>query len=234
MSGLGGIQSGPNMLTELQQAHKPNLNALARKSINGLIHVVAPGIIPGPGVGIYRLLGCKGGSEKKNQISLQECYGIKTCLITDNSAHAKICSSLALDFYQYPSEISAGISKLSDVYANYDFLLFFSSHIERPARMREYYEKVKAIEEFDLHVVNLINFKSDVLAISGDCSIPTTTGTVSWHPVPILIYSHHCRYDYVQSFDEIACSHGGLGFLSSEVLMPLLMAHAGRSLPVSY
>ena len=37
IGGLGGMQSGPNMLTELQQAHRPNLNALMRKSVCGFI-----------------------------------------------------------------------------------------------------------------------------------------------------------------------------------------------------
>jgi len=44
---LGGVQFGPNSLTELHQAHTPNLDAMSKKSICGLMHPISPGITPG-------------------------------------------------------------------------------------------------------------------------------------------------------------------------------------------
>jgi len=55
--GLGGIQSGPNDLTELQQANKPNLDRLAAEGECGLMDPVAPGITPGSGPGHLGLFG---------------------------------------------------------------------------------------------------------------------------------------------------------------------------------
>lgn len=55
--GIGSIQSGPNSLTELQQADTPNLDQLAAEGTCGLMDPVAPGITPGSGPGHLGLFG---------------------------------------------------------------------------------------------------------------------------------------------------------------------------------
>ncbi|MDY6796152.1 MAG: 2,3-bisphosphoglycerate-independent phosphoglycerate mutase [Actinomycetota bacterium] len=57
MDGLGGLPHPETGLTELETARTPNLDALARDSICGLIHAVAPGITPGSGPGHLSLFG---------------------------------------------------------------------------------------------------------------------------------------------------------------------------------
>ncbi|MCD6285476.1 MAG: 2,3-bisphosphoglycerate-independent phosphoglycerate mutase, partial [Anaerolineae bacterium] len=56
MDGVGGLP-GPDGLTELEAAHTPNLDALAKKSIVGLSTPVRPGVIPGSGPGHVGLFG---------------------------------------------------------------------------------------------------------------------------------------------------------------------------------
>ena len=55
--GVGSIQSGPNDLTELQQARTPHLDQLAAEGTSGLMDPVAPGITPGSGPGHLALFG---------------------------------------------------------------------------------------------------------------------------------------------------------------------------------
>ncbi|HOI55958.1 MAG TPA: 2,3-bisphosphoglycerate-independent phosphoglycerate mutase [Phycisphaerae bacterium] len=55
--GIGSIQSGPNSLTELQQARTPNLDQLAAEGECGLLDPVMPGITPGSGPGHLGLFG---------------------------------------------------------------------------------------------------------------------------------------------------------------------------------
>jgi len=57
MDGLGGLPLEPGGPTELEAAHTPNLDALARESICGLSLPVGPGITPGSGPGHLALFG---------------------------------------------------------------------------------------------------------------------------------------------------------------------------------
>jgi len=56
MDGVGGLP-GPGGLTELEAAHTPNFDALARKGICGLSTPARPGITPGSGPGHVALFG---------------------------------------------------------------------------------------------------------------------------------------------------------------------------------
>ncbi|MDE2484000.1 MAG: 2,3-bisphosphoglycerate-independent phosphoglycerate mutase [candidate division NC10 bacterium] len=55
--GLGGLPRETDGRSEMEVAHLPNLDALAARSLCGLIDMVGPGIIPGSGPGHLALFG---------------------------------------------------------------------------------------------------------------------------------------------------------------------------------
>lgn len=57
IDGMGGLPDPGKGGTELQVAHTPNLDQIARESSCGLLEVVGPGIIPGSGPGHLALFG---------------------------------------------------------------------------------------------------------------------------------------------------------------------------------
>jgi len=57
MDGLGGLPMGGRELTELEAANTPNLDALARKSVCGLLDPIGYGISPGSGPAHFALFG---------------------------------------------------------------------------------------------------------------------------------------------------------------------------------
>jgi 2,3-bisphosphoglycerate-independent phosphoglycerate mutase len=161
--------------------------------------------------------------------SFQDVYGTRSASIAAYPMYrglAKLLGMQALDNSEDPAEKFDVMKKYR---GDYDF---FFIHVKKPDKAGEdgdFPTKVKSIEAVDAALPGLLEAEPDVLVVTGDHSTPWALANHSWHPVPTLLYSAHCRPDSVKTFGERACLAGGLGprFPASS-LMPLAMANALR------
>lgn len=216
-SGLGGVQSGPNMLTELQQAHIPNMDALMRRSTCGLIWPTDKGKSPNPQGSLTFLLGMSQGNSEIEKLA--------KCAIIESNAEKSFFAEAGFSVLESESNENM-VQLLEKNYSTFDIFVLYIEQTKTFGLQGEYYKKIIVLEQFDKHLQKIQALKPDVLVVTGDYSVPTELKKMSWHPVPVLLHSQHCRYDDVMLFDEISCRNGSLGHLYSWELMPIILANA--------
>jgi 2,3-bisphosphoglycerate-independent phosphoglycerate mutase len=120
------------------------------------------------------------------------------------------------------------IDALRKHYVHYDFFYFHVKQTDSRGEDGDFNAKVKVIEEVDSIIPAITQLTPDVLIVTGDHSTPATLKSHSWHTLPVLISSPYARVDQVKKFDELSCTQGGLGRISTIHLMSLALAHALR------
>jgi 2,3-bisphosphoglycerate-independent phosphoglycerate mutase len=108
---------------------------------------------------------------------------------------------------------------------------FFFVHVKKTDSYGEdgnFEGRIKVLEEVDPLISRLRALNPDVIAVTGDHSTPSPLKSHSWHPVPLMIYSRHCRADQVQAFNESALVAGGLGTIHGTEILPLMLANGLR------
>ena len=110
----------------------------------------------------------------------------------------------------------------------FDFFFIHYKWTDSAGEDGDFARKVKAIEQFDACLPELLELGPDVLVVTGDHSTPATMAAHSWHPVPLLIHGRHVRPDAQRHFTELECAPGGLGTMPAKEVLPLAFAHAGR------
>lgn len=117
---------------------------------------------------------------------------------------------------------------LKGAYADFDFFFVHFKKTDSTGEDGDFEAKVAATERFDAIVPTFLAVNPDVLVITGDHSTPSSLGSHSWHPVPVVLRAASARRDAVRAFGESHCLAGGLGRFRAMDLMPIMMAHAGR------
>ncbi len=131
------------------------------------------------------------------------------------------------DFTALPDTNVAGkVEAARKALEDHDFVLL---HIKGPdicAHDRDPHGKRDMIERIDAALEGLE--RSDfVIGVTGDHSTDSNTGRHCGNPVPSLLYSPNGRHDTVFTFNEAACSGGGLGRLSATGFLASLLDSMG-------
>ena len=161
--------------------------------------------------------------------SMEEIYGLRAAAIAAYPMYRGVAKLVGMEVLPTGETIEEEIDTLRAHWADYDFFFLHVKKTDSAGEDGNFEQKVSIIEQVDEIVVPaILQLKPDVVVVTGDHSTPALLRSHSWHPVPILLHSRHCRADAVKEFSERGCARGALGRFAATHIMPLAMANALR------
>ncbi|MBN2240924.1 MAG: 2,3-bisphosphoglycerate-independent phosphoglycerate mutase [Dehalococcoidales bacterium] len=162
--------------------------------------------------------------------SMQDMYKLNPAAVAVYPMYRGLARLVGMKVLETGSTVSDCFKTIRENYPEHDFFFVHYKPTDSSGEDGDFERKVKMIEELDGSIPSLVALNPDVIVVTGDHSTPALLAGHSWHPVPVLIRSAHCRRDSATEFSESACVTGGLGRISAVQLMPLVMANAMKLL----
>ncbi len=166
----------------------------------------------------------RGFSEKPNIPLFPVRYRLKALAIATYPMYRGIAKVLGMDVKHEPKDYVESIKILKDNYNDYQFFFFHVKETDLAGEDGNFPEKVRAIENVDNIVSEIMALNPQVLVITGDHSTPCSLKGHSWHPVPLMIVTKTGERDCL-AFNEKNCLLGSVGIIYSKQLMALALAH---------
>ncbi len=161
--------------------------------------------------------------------TFREVYGLNAAAIAVYPMYRGLARLLGMKIIPVQGEtIAEEFTTLEKHWNDFDFIYLHVKKTDSSGEDGDFDRKAHVIEELDSQLPRLLALKPDVIIVSGDHSTPAVLKAHSWHPVPVLLYSPHCRADGIAEYGERACARGSLGRLGSKELMPIALANAMR------
>lgn len=168
----------------------------------------------------------RGFSKKPDIPSISEIYKLKPAAITVYPMYRGLARLVGMKIFKADGSIKEELAILNEHYHEHDFFFIHFKKTDTAGEDGDFMRKVRAIEEFDAALSQLMKLKPDVIVVTGDHSTPALLKGHSWHPVPFLLNSRWCRPDKLEKFSESSCARSSLGTFSAVDVMPLAMANA--------
>ncbi len=169
----------------------------------------------------------------------QERWGLRGLSISSGIVYWGLCRFVGIEILKdkdtgniaadFTRRMETALGSLND----YDFIHVHTKAPDTAAHDEGAGAKKKAIEEIDKglgEVIDRLLADREILTIvTSDHSTPSESVLIhSGEPVPIAIMGKGVRRDGVESFDEVSCAAGALGFVQGEDLMHLVLNHLDR------
>lgn len=171
----------------------------------------------------------RGFARRPDWPSIEEVFGLRAAAIAAYPMYRGLARLLGMAALEAEDALDAEVEVLERNWADYDFFYVHAKDTDSEGEDGDFEGKVAEIERVDAVVPRIMRLEPDVVIVTGDHSTPSVLRYHSWHPVPVLIWSRHCRCDTVDRFGERACMAGGLGSrIPATALMPIAVANALR------
>jgi len=159
--------------------------------------------------------------------SFKSRYGLRACAIAVYPMYRGLARLVGMEVLECGEALSTQLDVLRQVWADYDFFFLHYKPTDSRGEDGDFGAKVRAIEDVDGHIKEMLALSPDVFVLTGDHSTPSALKSHSWHPVPLLLWSKYVIPDGM-AFTERNCAKGILGRVRALEVMPLAMAHALR------
>ncbi|MFA7296180.1 MAG: 2,3-bisphosphoglycerate-independent phosphoglycerate mutase [Dehalococcoidia bacterium] len=157
-----------------------------------------------------------------------ELWKLRAAAVAVYPMYRGLARLVGMDVLPTGTTFESEIETLRANWDNYDFFFMHFKYTDSAGEDGDFARKVKAIQDFDAKVPELLALNPNVLVIAGDHSTPAVMADHSWHPVPTVIHGDHTRTDAVHRFNEPETLNGGLGIFPAKELLPIAFAHARR------
>jgi 2,3-bisphosphoglycerate-independent phosphoglycerate mutase len=171
----------------------------------------------------------RGLDKKPNLPSMSEIYGLQAAAIAAYPMYRGVSRLVEMEVLPVGDNVEEEMEILRSHWIDYDFFFVHVKGTDSAGEDGDFDRKVSIIEHVDSTLVPAImQLEPDVLVVTGDHSTPALLRAHSWHPVPLLLYSRHCRSDAAKAFSERDCAGGALGRFPATEILPLALANALR------
>jgi 2,3-bisphosphoglycerate-independent phosphoglycerate mutase len=171
----------------------------------------------------------RGFSKLPDWPSFEDVFGLRAAAIAGYPMYRGVAKLVGMESLESSVDFEEELSVLENRWNDYDFFFLHMKPIDSAGEDGDFERKAALIEAVDSLIPRVMGLDPDVLVVTGDHSTPSFLRYHSWHPVPVLLWSKHCRADGVKTFGERDCIGGGLGpRLPATDLMPLALANAMR------
>jgi 2,3-bisphosphoglycerate-independent phosphoglycerate mutase len=161
--------------------------------------------------------------------SFWELYGLRAAAVAEYPMYRGVAELVGMEALDVGPSVEDRLGVTAAHWHDFDFFFVHVKTIDSAGEDGDFARKVAEIERVDAAVPRLLELGPDVIVVTGDHSTPAVLKSHSWHPVPVILWSRHCRRDTVERFGERACEAGALGArLPAVDLMPLILANALR------
>jgi 2,3-bisphosphoglycerate-independent phosphoglycerate mutase len=174
----------------------------------------------------------RGAGFLKKVEPFQEKYGLLSACVAGAPLYKGIAKYIGMDVIDVvgatggiDTDILAKVkASIAGLKGGYDFIFMHLKGADVVAEEEgDFQKKIAFFEKADKAFAGLLDFKG-IICITGDHATPCILKDHSDDPVPILIYGNGT--DSVDTFNEVSCQKGSLGYLTGAEIMPKLIKEA--------